>query len=217
MHPAFLNDVAAGKAALAHIQREWEGRESVLRLKELDYNWKQMEWWGFFFEWLCFDLLPPAGFVRPGTRYGSTTFDLRRSLNWDLKAHAIKGNSHKAILNDTAATDASIAANGSHGVIVALCDVEYNDTARTFQQWHSELKGGLSKYERERIERTSVSRYRKTHVSLVEIAFVELTAETVADLGIMKQGRNSNGRPRPTKYILDLEDLTDDNSVILRY
>ncbi len=93
--------------------------------------------------------------------------------------------------------------------MIALCDVEYNDENRTFQKWHSKLKGGLSAYEKERRTRTSVSRYRKTRAVLTEILFLRLDASSITRLGEMKQGCNSNGRPRPPKYLLDLEDIDD--------
>lgn len=78
---------------------------------------------------------------------------------------------------------------------------------RTFQTWHSELKGGHSAYEKERRTRTEVSRYRKTRADLAEILFLRLDKVAVTRLSQMKQGRNSNGAPRPPKYMLDLEDV----------
>jgi len=92
-------------------------------------------------------------------------------------------------------------------VVIALCDVEYNDVNRTFQTWHSELKGGLSIYEQERRTRTAVSRYRKTKAELAELLFLRLDKAAVARMGCMNQGRNSNGAPRPQKYMLDLEQV----------
>lgn len=96
---------------------------------------------------------------------------------------------------------------GEHGVAIALCDVEYNDMNRSFQKWHTELKGGLSRYEDERRLRTNVSRYRKTKAILTEILFLRFTEENLDDLSTMRQGRNSNGRPRPEKYMVDLENI----------
>lgn len=93
------------------------------------------------------------------------------------------------------------------GPKLALCDVEYNDVDRTFQKWHSKLKGGLSDYEKERRTRTSVSRYRKTKAELAELLFLRLDKAAVDRMACMTQGRNSNGKPRPTKYMLDLEDV----------
>lgn len=92
-----------------------------------------------------------------------------------------------------------------HGLIIALCDVEYNDENHTFQKWHTELKGEKSAYELEREVRTSVSRYRKTRAVLNEILFLVLTPKNMKLLDIYHQGRNSDGTPRPPKYMLDLE------------
>ncbi len=198
------DDVAAMKAALAALPVDWEGKASVLELKEADYNWRQMEWWGFYFEYISRRVLAGVCAI-PGERFGTVTFDLKRTANWNLKASAIKSDNHRAILNDRAATDASIERHGWHGVVVALCDVEYNDSDRSFQRWHTELKGGQSAYEKKRIERTSVSRYRKTHATLTEILFLSITAANVGGLSIMRQGQNSNGKPRPEKYMVNLE------------
>lgn len=204
MTSAFSEDVACAKSALASIPCDWDGKKSVLELKKADYNWRQMEWWAFYFEHLCHQRLDRE-FDIPGDAFGSVRFDLKRSVNWDLKAKAIKSDQHSCILNDKAATDASIAEHCEHGVMIALCDVEYNDESRSFQKWHSRLKGGLSDYEKERRKRTAVSRYRKTRAMLSEILFLRLDRATAKTLGEMKQGRNSNGRPRPVKYMLDLE------------
>ena len=206
MTPAFSKDIANAKAALASLPRVWEGKKSVLELKEANYNWKQMEWWAFYFEYLCRTRLDKC-FQIPGERFGTVGFDLKGCVNWDMKAKAIKSDDHKCILNDCSAIDATIAKYGEHGVLIALCDVEYNDVNRTFQAWHSELKGGLSAYEKERRTRTEVSRYRKTRADLAEILFLRLDKVAVTRLSQMKQGRNSNGAPRPPKYMLDLEDV----------
>ncbi len=204
MTPAFSEDIANAKAALADLPRVWEGKKSILELKEANYNWRQMEWWAFYFEHLCHQRLR-GKFQIPGERFGSVGFDLKGCVNWDLKAKAIKSDMHKCILNDCAAIDNSVEKNGAHGVIIALCDVEYNDVDRTFQEWHSQLKGGLSAYEKERRTRTEVSRYRKTKAELAEVLFLRLDKDGVGTLSQMKQGRNSNGKPRPPKYMLDLD------------
>lgn len=82
-----------------------------------------------------------------------------------------------------------------------------NDVNRLFQKWHQELKGGKSKYEINREKRTSVSRYRKTKIELQEILFLVVTSKNISSLGIHHQGRNSNGKPRPPKYMLDYETI----------
>ncbi len=192
MTSAFSDDIAKAKAALADLPRVWEGKKSVLELKAADYNWKQMEWWAFYFEFLCQQRLG-KDFEIPGERFGTVGFDMKGSVNWDLKAKAIKSDDHKCILNDCGAIDATVAKYGQHGVLIALCDVEYNDVNRTFQKWHSKLKGGLSDYEKERRSRTAVSRYRKTKAELAELLFLRFDKSALKRLGQMNQGRNSNG------------------------
>lgn len=202
----FSEDIARAKTALSTLPRVWEGKQSVLELKAANYNWKQMEWWAFYFEHLCHQRLKGL-FQIPGERFGTVGFDLKGCVNWDMKAKAIKSDDHQCILNDCAATDSTIAKYGEHGVLIALCDVEYNDVNRTFQTWHSELKGGLSPYEKERRTRTEVSRYRKTKAEVAELLFLRFDKDAIGRLGRMNQGRNANGAPRPPKYMLDLEDV----------
>ncbi len=199
-------DIKVLKRQLKNLPKLWEGKKCVLELKEADYNWRQMEWWAFYFEFLCRSRLNGL-FEIPGETFGTVTFDAKREINWDFKAKAIKSDDHRAILNDKKAMLQSVEKHGAHGVMIAMCDVEYNDVNRTFQKWHAELKGGLSKYERERIARTSVSRYRKTKAELQEILFLLIDAENIEELDTMRQGRNSNGKPRPEKFMLDFEKI----------
>ncbi|GIV29162.1 MAG: hypothetical protein KatS3mg028_0228 [Bacteroidia bacterium] len=202
----YLKDICLLKKHLAHLPTHWDGKSCVLELKEADYNWRQMEWWAFYFEYKCMQMLKNI-FEIPGEKYNNVVFDLKGKINWDFKASAIKTDNHKIILNDCSAMIDSIKEHQYHGEIIALCDVEYNDINRSFQKWHTELKGGKSKYENEREKRTAVSRYGKTKCELVEIIFVVLDEKSISDLSIMKQGRNSNGKPRPEKFMLDLEEL----------
>ena len=202
-------DIQSAKSLLSDLPAIWNGKKSILELKEANFNWRQMEWWGFYFEYLCYQRLK-SSFAIPGDRFGKTRtscFDMKGSINWDLKAKAIKSDDHRSILNDTKAMNWSIDEYGAHGLVVALCDVEYNDENRIFQKWHQKLKGGKSKYEVDREQRTSVSRYRKTCAELKEVLFLAVTAKNVSFLGIHHQGRNSNGKPRPPKYMLDYETI----------
>lgn len=200
-------DVQSLKNLLSKLPTKWDGKKSILELKDANFNWRQMEWWGFYFEHLCYQQVK-SDFQIPGDRYGkarTACFDIKNSINWDLKAKAIKSDDHRSILNDTEAMNRSVKEYGSHGLVIALCDVEYNDVNRSFQNWHQELKGGKSKYEINREKRTSVSRYRKTKAELQEILFLVVTPKNISSLGIHHQGRNSNGKPRPPKYMLDYD------------
>jgi hypothetical protein len=67
----------------------------------------------------------------------------------------------------------------------------------------------------ERENRTSISRYRKTKAELTEIVLLVLQKNDLEKLAIMCQGRNSNGKPRPEKYMLDLETINDSKNDII--
>ena len=211
----YKKDIKLLNANLINLPKFWDGKESILELKEANYQWRQMEWWAFYFEYKVRNLLADK-FSFPGDQYENVSFDLKGAINWDLKAHAIKSNEHKVILNDKLAMEKSIEKMGCHGEIIALCDVEYNDNDRTFQKWHTELKGGKSEYELAREERTSVSRYRKTKAELTEIILLLITKENIEDLDVHKQGRNSNGSPRNPKYMLDIELLDKFENYIIK-
>ena len=210
----YKDDIDIFMSRFPNLPTEWDGKASILELKEADYQWRQMEWWAFYFEFIARRVLQEE-FQIPGERFGNVTFDMLGAINWDLKSSAIRSDSHKIILNDKVAMDASVARNNFHGEIIALCDVVYNDCDRSFQKWHTELKGGLSRYETERISRTAISRYRKTKAALTQIAIVVLKFDDLEKLGIMRQGRNSSGSPGKEKYMLDMEDICDFENYII--
>ncbi|MBI4567113.1 MAG: hypothetical protein HY719_01805 [Planctomycetes bacterium] len=201
---SIVDDVSQAKRIIKTFPRQWDGKKCVLEMKDAKYNWRQTEWWAFYWEMLFVRATPP-GFEIPGERVDRVRFDLKGVINWDLKGKAIKSDDHHAILNDKAAVDKTISGLGSYGAIIALCDVEYNDENRTFQRWREQLQGGKSKYQKEREARTPLTRYRKTRAELREVLFLCFDKETIKICGIMRQGRNSNGKPRPPKYIINLE------------
>ncbi len=192
-------------AALTDLPVFWNGKEAIMELKSLDYQWRQMEWIGWYFEVRCAEQLKERGFAFPGDRYGNTTFDCKNAINWDMKSHAIRSDTHNAILNDVEAVDESIEQYGNHGVIMALLDVEYNDEDRSFQKWHTDLKGGLSDYELERIARNATSRYRKRSAQLQQVLILAINEDNKSLLGVYRQGRNADGSPRQQKYMINIE------------
>lgn len=205
MKKVYEKDVVIIKNALEDMPVNWDGKRSIIALKEANFQWKQMEWIGFYFEYLCQVRLKNAGFTIPGKRYGNVEFDSFSSINWDWKSSAIKSHNHKIILNDQLAMDSSLDTYGYHGLILSLLDVEYNDDSRTFQQWHSELKGGVSEYEKDRIRRNATSRYRKTSAKMNQILLLVIDKCNKDYLCIHKQGRNAGGQERNPKYMLDIE------------
>src|SRR5690242_5310776 len=86
---SLFDDVYVMKSALVNLPTKWEGKASILELKEANFQWRQMEWWAFYFEFLLHRSLSGI-LTMPGERYGNIVFDGRRSVNWDFKAKAIR-------------------------------------------------------------------------------------------------------------------------------
>lgn len=193
---------------LKNISKEWDGRKSVLEMKKAKYpHWRQMEWIGFYFQFLCEKYLSDVMEI-PGARYDKVEFDAFKNIPWDFKAHAINTSSHQIIVNDSEATANGIKDYGEVGLVLALGEVLYNDEKRTFQKWHNRLKGGKSKYEIERIKRGAWSRLRKVSFNLQQISFIRITDETLVKCGSFQRDfRNAGGQPRREKVLLDLEKI----------
>ncbi len=197
--------------ALSPIPKYWDGKQAILEMQAAGFpHWRQMEWIGFYFQFLCNKYLSHL-LQMPGPRYGNVEFDGFLQIPWDFKAHAINTSSHQIIVNDSVAVSMGIRDYGSIGIILASGKAEYNDENRRFQQWHNALKGGISAYEMARIQRGAWSRLRKVSFALQQISFIRVTEETLAKCGAFQRNfRNSNGKPRRAKVLIDLEEIDDD-------
>jgi len=203
---------------LKGIPKLWDGRNSILEMKKANFpHWKQMEWIGFYFQFLCEKYLSSIMEI-PGTRYGKVEFDAFKNIPWDFKAHAMNTSSHQIIVNDSEATANGIKDYGAVGLILALGKVLYNDEDKTFQKWHSALKGGKSKYEIERIKRGAWSRIRKVSFDLQQISFIIITDDTLVKCGSFQRDfRNAGGQPRKEKVLLDLEKIDEELIYFLEF
>ncbi|MCM8779314.1 MAG: hypothetical protein NC898_05100 [Candidatus Omnitrophica bacterium] len=207
----FLNLAKEISLGLRRAPIHWDGRNSILEMKRAGFSqWKQMEWIGFYFQFLCEELLQNIIEI-PGPKYGNVRFDGFKKIPWDFKAHAINTGSHQIIVNDSEATANAIRDYDCVGLILAMGEVEYNDENRTFQKWHEELKGGKSKYELERIKRGAWSRLRKVEFKLEQISFIKIDDEVLVKCGSFQRDfRNAGGQPRREKVLLDLEKLDEE-------
>lgn len=185
---------------LAQMLAVWDGRKAILEMRDSGYpHWKQMEWIGFYFQFLCDTKLPPLVKI-PGPKYGKKAHPDKNANGQDNKS---------VIVNDRLAIAKAIKQFGGTGLILATGDAKYNDEDRDFQVWHQELKGGLSEFEKQRILRKAPSRLRKTAFRLREIKVILLDDKKVRGLGSFQEGfRNSDGSPRNAKVLLDLENIT---------
>ena len=217
--PREINEIAKSlEIASRQMPKIWDGRESILEMKNSGHRqWRQMEWMGFYFELLC-ERAFSSIFAMPGKKYGNATFDAFGEISWDFKAHAGNTTNHTIITNDTEAVENTIDEHGYYGLILAIGEVEYNDEELTFKKWHDDLKGGVSNYEISRIERGAISRRRKTEFVLSEIHFICLDDETLNQCsGSFQEGfRNSDGSRRRPKVTINVERLPDEALVATR-
>lgn len=206
-------DIGVLTSDLASINKFWDGKDAILTMRERDYQWRQMEWIGFYFEMLVSDSVR-SHFRFPGDTYGNVIFDMKGEINWDIKSKVINSRSSSIILNDCAALDHEIEKNGVFGIVLGLVRAEYNDESLSFLEWRRSLEGGASAYSVDRQLRTSHSRLRKVSAELDEIRLLSITSQEKDLLRVMRQGRNSGGSARNVKYMLhrrDIDSLTTDN------
>ena len=190
----------------------WDGKNSILEMRDGgSRQWRQMEWIGFYFQFICEKLLCES-METPGPIYGKTEFDGFFQIPWDFKAHAMNTSSHEIIVNDRNAISSAIEEYGTVGLILAIGEVEYNDDNREFQKWHSKVKGGITNYEKKRKARGAWSRKRKVSFALQQITFIPITEDIIRGCGSFQKGfRNSAGKPRGAKILIDLEKLDEEN------
>lgn len=213
MLPKTITDTVENlRLAAQNMPKVWDGRAAILEMKNAGYkHWRQMEWIGFYFQFLCekhFDGLVEM----PGVTYGRTEFDAFHQISWDFKAHAFNTTTHNVIANDAEAIANTLSDYGYYGLILAVGEVEYNDEERRFKKWHDQLKEGISQYELNRIKRGAMSRRRKTEFLLSEIHFICLNSGTLSQCsGSFQKGfRNADGSPRRAKVMINIAKIPDD-------
>ena len=189
------------------LPKEWDGKQSILFMKDNGCsNWRQMEWPGWYFQFMCERILEENNYFRiPGPAYGNVEFDGFKSIPWDFKAHSSTlGN--KVPTNGYVEVQAALEDYGEVGFIIACGEIELDDENQSFKKWHDNLKGKTSLYELQRIERGAPSRRRKVKFILKRIEFVFVNNSNLSTCGSFQGGmRNSDGSPRNPKVMLDLE------------
>ncbi len=220
----------AVKALAVELLGEWDGKNCIEFLRKHNYNWKQMEWIGWYFEFRAKQILKDALGGGPGPSIGNVVIDFAIAGEpWDFKAHPSKRNDGWIYLNDVEAVDTCAAHLGGIGWIIAVGEAAY-DTDGSFKAWHAELKGGESAYEAERKRRGAASRKRKTsfrctHFLVAKVASAD-QIKAATDAGLLKANmqagqRNADGKPRRSKYGIHMSRASagvgGEHMVVFRY
>lgn len=193
---------------LKNMPKDWDSKEAILEMKNEGFRqWRQMEWIGFYFEYLCQKHLKEIMEFHK-IKYGNTSFDGFVEVPFDFKSHALNTKSHKVVINDKEATYKAIKKYSCVIVIMALGWAKYNDKDGSFYKWHEKIKGGKSKYELERIKRKAWSRLRKVKFDVKEIKLIKIDEDTLKRCSSFQENfRNADGSPRRSKVMINLKDL----------
>ncbi|RKU22722.1 hypothetical protein C6499_19585 [Candidatus Poribacteria bacterium] len=189
----------------------WDGRESILEMRDIGFKyWRQVEWIEFYFKFLCQKHF--AGIIDMSSEiYKNTRFDAFREIPWDFKAQAANTVNYNIITNDVEGIADAINTHGYYGIILAIGDVEYDET-KTFKKWHDKLRKDICEYETNRINRGVMSRTRKTAFVLEEIHFICFDGETLRGCcGLLQDsvGRTGSNRLKRGEIIVDIRKIPD--------
>jgi hypothetical protein len=183
--------------------RIMDGKTCVIEMKAVDNrNWKQVQWQGFYFEMRAVESLTRQLGGGKRTLY-NTEFDYVRNFIWDIKAHSTKNESgspsSSCMLNDVRAMEAAISDTGL-GFVVLSGDPTYD---REFTRWHKKFRGGGD----DNPGRTLKSKFEGKSLDVFFIKDMDQLNEAKSKKAISEiaQGKNSNGKPRPSKYQLDFK------------
>lgn len=212
--PTFAADFAqVGEILKAIIPTTIDGRQAVLEMRDGgSKNWRQMEWIGFYLEFLVETKILPHVKGGPGPTYGNTTIDLMLSTPWDLKSHPL--GQPTVILNDKEAVNLCIEEYETISYFLLEGKATYDDDQQSFKNWHDSLKGKESKYVRDGKKTGRSSRRRKATFVPTGFRGIELTKaslqhgiKTGAIKSFQDGMQNSNGKARRGKYLLDLSNI----------
>jgi len=194
-----------------YFPKRFHGTESVEWLHQHSSQGRQDEWAAFFFEEYSFPLLTNflGGWKGPRiTR--DKRFDYQREFVWDLKLESNYDKNDKPsdwiILNDKNATDRIIKLEAGIGFIIAKVNFKFDKTGN-FRKWRHGFEKKLKKK-----TGPGKSRVLKESGVVTELLAIIIKDEKILEIGVkegwiglFKQGRNSDGSPRPPKYMISVK------------
>ena len=191
------------KIALQVVPLTMDGKKCIEQMREEeDKRWRQVQWQGFYFEMIMQSAL--TRYLGGGRKkLVNTEFDYIYRNIWDMKTHSNFNSKGKisdglVILNDTRAMDLAIQ-NGGLGLIMLSGTPTYDIE---FTKWHKKYRGNSIGEPRRVLKSKFVA-------ESLEIYFIPSTSRLEEalkkmEIEIKPQGKNSNGKPRPSKYSLNL-------------
>lgn len=200
------------RLASQNMPKVWDGRESILEMKDAGFKyWRHTEWMDFYFKFLCQKYFTEI-IDLPGKKYGLTEFDAFSEISWDFKVDAIDPGTYSVYANDGEAIADTLRDYNYYGIILAIGNMEYDDEKTSFKKWHDELRGKVSKYDSNKINSGIMSRTRKIIFILEEIHFICFNNETIHQCcGFLQDcaiEADSNGLKRK-EVVIDIDEIPD--------
>ncbi len=188
------------RLASHNMPKTWDGRESILEMKEAGFKyWRHTEWMDFYFKFLCQKYFTEI-IDLPGKKYGITEFDAFSEISWDFKADSVNRGTYSVTANDAEGIANTISDYGYYGIILAIGDIKFDDKETSFKKWHDELRGEVSKYDSNKINRGIMSRTRKIIFILEEIHFICFNNETIHQCcGLFRDSFGATGSSKPKR------------------
>ena len=208
-----IDTVETLRLASQSMPKVWDGRESVLEMRDIGFEyWRQKKWIEFYFKFLCQKHF--AGIIDiPGKKYSNTEFDAFREISWDFKVDSVDSSTYSIIINDAEAIADTITDYGCYGIILAIGEMEYDSQETSFKKWHDELRGRVSKYDANKINNGIMSGTRKRAFTLGEVHFICFDIETFHQCsGLFQDGfgeADSSNRAKRKEVRIDISEIPD--------
>jgi hypothetical protein len=209
-----------------YLPRDLDGKEAILEMKKNgDNQWRQMEWQGFYLEYLVENKLMSDIGGSEGPKYGNTQFDYEKDHPWDFKVHSsIRKNGYSnnvMILNDSKAIRQCIEDKGGIGFIVASGEPEWESDEHEFRAWHYSIQEEKSDYVKEGEKKNRSHRNRKTAFEFENIEAYYFGSVDIINKGLsegwigefQKGMRNSDGSSRNKKYKIYTNKVPDEYKI----
>ena len=197
-----------------------EGKNTLNKMKLIEENtgintnWKQTEWAGFYIESIFKELNNNDNFQYPSTtkinntRFDGEYFDIDNNISYilDIKTHDINSSGNIIMMNDKKAVDMVLEKNNNMFIIIVNIDAQ-KDEDGSFKKYSDELKKSIGHKSHSLPDSKNKRKMKKSFITQ-DIQILLISNDNKNEiLKQTTQGRNSNGKERPDKYNIIINNI----------